>query len=99
VAIAHKILRVVFAILSKGEPYKDITVDYEALMVKKNAARWIRSLKKYNLVTNSEDKRTEPVKSGSVLGSTGTEQADNGATKPKRGRPSKAPPPPEVAAI
>jgi hypothetical protein len=39
VAIAREILRVVFAILRKGEPRKDITVDYAARMVKNNAPR------------------------------------------------------------
>jgi hypothetical protein len=67
-------------------------------MVKKNVARWIRALKKFNLTTNSDKKGTESVKSGSVLISTGTEQANNGATKPKRGRPRKVPPAPEVVA-
>jgi hypothetical protein len=44
VAIAHKILRVIFAILRDKEVYKDKIIDYEALMVKKNKARWIRAL-------------------------------------------------------
>jgi hypothetical protein len=38
--------------LERGGAYKDCAVDYAALMVKKNAARWIRSLKKFNLIIN-----------------------------------------------
>lgn len=47
IAIAHKLLRVTYAILSKLEPYVDPEVDYEAIMVERNAPRWIKALKKY----------------------------------------------------
>jgi hypothetical protein len=56
-------------------------------MVKKKAECWIRSLKKFNLIINPDKKGTEFVKYGSILGYTETEQANNEATKPKRGRP------------
>lgn len=47
VAVAHKILEVIFVILKRKEPYKDPKIDYEALVVKRNAPRWIRALQKY----------------------------------------------------
>lgn len=50
VAIAHKILRTVFVLLQRNVPYRDPTVNYEELMVKRNAPRWIRELKKYDLL-------------------------------------------------
>jgi transposase len=47
IAIAHKVLKTVFVLLSRQVPYRDSTVDYEALRVKHNAPRWIRQLKKF----------------------------------------------------
>ena len=52
-ALAHKMLRIVFGILNKREPYKDSTVDYEELMVKKKAPRWIAALMRYRLLPQS----------------------------------------------
>ena len=47
VATAHKILRIAYQILRTGRPYHDPETDYEALMVKRNAPRWIAMLKKF----------------------------------------------------
>ena len=47
VAVGHKMLRVIFSRLKEGEVYHDPVVNYEELVVKKNASRWIRMLKKY----------------------------------------------------
>jgi hypothetical protein len=47
IAIAHKVLKTVFVVLSRQVPYQDSTVDYEALLVQRNAPRWLRQLKKY----------------------------------------------------
>ena len=47
IASAHKVLKTVFVLLSRQVPYRDSTVDYEALGVKRNAPRWIRQLKKF----------------------------------------------------
>jgi len=47
VAVGHKILRVSFAMLKKNEPYRDPGIDYEALVVEKNASRWLKALLKY----------------------------------------------------
>ncbi len=41
VAVGHRILEIVYILLSRKEPYTDPSVDYEALMVKRNASRWI----------------------------------------------------------
>jgi len=49
-ALAHKLIRVIFALLSKMEPYQDKTIDYEELAVKRQAPRWIRALKKYGFL-------------------------------------------------
>jgi transposase len=46
-ALAHKILKIVFVLISRGDYYRDATVDYEAMSVERNAPRWIRMLKKY----------------------------------------------------
>ena len=44
IALAHKLLKIIFFMLSRREPYRDSTVDYEALAVKRNAPRWIKKL-------------------------------------------------------
>jgi transposase len=46
-ALAHKILKIVFVLISRGDYYRDATVDHEAMSVERNAPRWIRMLKKY----------------------------------------------------
>ena len=46
IAVAHKLLRTIFSMLKNREVYKDTTVDYEALIAKRNAPRWVRQLKK-----------------------------------------------------
>lgn len=47
VAVGHKILQVVYILLSRKEPYKDPEIDYEALVVHRNAPRWLDALQKY----------------------------------------------------
>ena len=47
VALAHKILRIVFAVLKNKTPYLDKAVDYEALSVQRNAPRWMKMLIKH----------------------------------------------------
>ena len=49
VATAHKLLRVLFRCLSAGTAYRDPQTDYEAMMVKRNAPRWIAMLKKHRI--------------------------------------------------
>ena len=47
IATAHKMLRVIQAMLRDGEPYRDPGFDYERLVVERNAPRWLRKLKQY----------------------------------------------------
>jgi transposase len=47
VAIAHKLLRTMFVMLQRHQPYRDATTDYEALAVQRNAPRWIKALTKF----------------------------------------------------
>ncbi len=49
-ATADKILRIVFAMLRDGKPYCDPQIDYEARMAIKNKARWLKMLRKANLL-------------------------------------------------
>jgi len=50
IALGHKILRVIFALLKTVSPYHDPEVDYEAIMVERNAPRWIRALEKFGFL-------------------------------------------------
>ncbi len=50
VALAHKMLRTIYAMLNKRAHYVDKTVDYEALMVARNAPRWLQMLVKHGYV-------------------------------------------------
>ena len=49
-ATAHKILRIVFAMLRDGQPYRDPEVDYQARTAIKNKARWVKMLRQANLL-------------------------------------------------
>ncbi len=45
VATAHKMARALYAMLRDDVPYRDPDIDYEALLVDRNAPRWLRQLK------------------------------------------------------
>ncbi len=47
VAVGHRLLEVIFIVLHKKEPYKDPGIDYEALVVERNAPRWIQAMQKF----------------------------------------------------
>ena len=47
IAVGHKLLEIVYIVLSKKKPYKDPEIDYEALTVQRNAPRWIQALEKF----------------------------------------------------
>ena len=49
VATAHKLLRVIFRVLTTHTPYRDPETDYEAMMAKRNAPRWSAMLKKHGI--------------------------------------------------
>ena len=50
VALGHKILRTIFFMLKRHEPYRDSATDYEALSVQRNAPRWIKALTKHGFI-------------------------------------------------
>ncbi|MEO6276845.1 IS110 family transposase [Roseateles sp.] len=52
VALAHKILRTVYAMLASGTYYQDQVVDYEALNVARNAPRWLKMLHKHGFIAS-----------------------------------------------
>jgi len=52
-ACAHKMLRIIWAMLLRNEPYRDATVDYEALSVRRNAPRWIKALVRFGYLPAS----------------------------------------------
>jgi len=45
VAIAHKLIRLIYVLLTRKLPYLDQNIDYAAQSAKKNAPRWIKQLK------------------------------------------------------
>lgn len=49
-AAAHKLLRVIHAVLRDDRPYTDPEIDYERLVVERNAPRWIRMLKQHGFL-------------------------------------------------
>lgn len=51
IAVAHKILRVIYSMFKSMTEYRDSTVDYEALLVHRNAPRWLKYLKQYSYIT------------------------------------------------
>lgn len=46
-AVAHKMLRTICILCTRRQAYRDPGIDYQAIVVSKNAPRWIRALKKY----------------------------------------------------
>jgi transposase len=50
IALAHKILRTVFALIQRGVHYRDSAIDYEALSVQRNAPRWIKALSRFGFL-------------------------------------------------
>ena len=49
-ATAYKLLRTLLAVLRAGQHYRDPNVDYEQLVVERNAPRWLRMLKRYGFL-------------------------------------------------
>jgi hypothetical protein len=56
IALAHKILEIVYTVLNKKEPYKDPNINYEALVVERNAPRWFAALKKFGYLPSTSTK-------------------------------------------
>ena len=55
VATAHKLLRCIFAVLRDRTPYRDPATDYEALLVQRNAPRWLRKLHQFDILVRNQD--------------------------------------------
>ena len=55
IATAHKLLRCIFALLRDGTPYRDPATDYEALLVQRNASRWLRKLQEFDILVHNHD--------------------------------------------
>jgi len=49
-ALAHKLLKIMFVLIKRGDYYRDASINYEALSVARNAPRWMKMLKKYGYV-------------------------------------------------
>jgi transposase len=45
IAVAHKMIRLIYLLLSRRQPYIDPAIDYAAMSARKNAPRWIKQLK------------------------------------------------------
>ena len=45
IAVAHKMIRLIFLMFTRRQPYIDQAIDYAAMSAKKNAPRWIKQLK------------------------------------------------------
>ena len=46
-ATAHELLRVIHAVLRNDRPYTDPGIDYQQMVVERNAPRWLRMLRQY----------------------------------------------------
>ena len=53
-ATAHKLLRVIHTVLREDRPYTDPDIDYEKLVVERNAPRWIGMLKRHGLLAQAQ---------------------------------------------
>ena len=50
VAVAHKLLRTIYAMLRDRTPYADPGIDYEAISIGRKAGRWLQKLEQYGYV-------------------------------------------------
>jgi hypothetical protein len=51
-AVAHKMIRIMYCLISRKEVYRDGTVNYKELIVKRNAPWWIRQLKELGMISS-----------------------------------------------
>jgi transposase len=51
IALAHKLIRVIYCVLHSQQPYSDPGIDYEALVIAKNAPRWLKALEQYGYLS------------------------------------------------
>jgi transposase len=55
IALAHKILRIIYVLLKKKVCYKDSTINYEKIFVDKKAPRWLKMLKKFGYLEDMKN--------------------------------------------
>ena len=60
IARAHRLLRVIQALLRRDEPYNDPGVDHERLLVEHNAPRWLRKPKKSGFLGEQPSRYAAP---------------------------------------
>ena len=68
VATAHKILRIVFSMLRDGKPYCDPQIDYQARTAIKNRARWLKMLRRANLLQDVVGRKPAEQRPGAATG-------------------------------
>ena len=51
VAVAHKMLRTIYAMLRDGTPYADPGIDYEGISISRKASHWLQKLEQYGYIT------------------------------------------------
>ena len=54
VAVAHKLLRIIYAMLRDQTPYTDPGIDYEAISIGRKAGRWLQKLEQYGYVPRAK---------------------------------------------
>jgi transposase len=51
IAMAHKLLKIVFLLIERNDHYRDAKTNYEAQSIERNAPRWLKKLKQYGYLT------------------------------------------------
>ncbi len=59
-ATAHKLLRTIVAMLREQRPYIDPGIDYDKLVVDRNAARWLRKLEEHGYIERARSGGPQP---------------------------------------
>ena len=59
IAIGRRILEIAYLMLKRKEPYRDRTLNREELLVRKNAPRWVRALRKYGYLPELDSKKPQ----------------------------------------
>lgn len=52
-ATAHKLLKIIYVLIERGDYYRDANINYDELMVKRNAPRWIKKLTEYGYLNHA----------------------------------------------
>jgi transposase len=86
IMIAHKMLKIMYCIISRGTVYEDSTVDYAALALKQYKARWMRQLSWYRRSRGLEGPWGRPAASPTALEAPAPAPAPAAVKRP-RGRP------------